>query len=321
MRENLPYFLPTDLIENFENLNALVEKINWPKNPRLIFTSSGYHDDEVFKIYLANKVEKNATYILHQHGSNYFTGKNTLVDYGFSSCDKFISWGDTKIKKCIPLFNTKNIDIKINNLSKGTKVTFFAPKMSSQRKRPWDDYGKMIRDNISFEKILNNLNKDIKKNTILKLHSNDYESEILEKKILNEIVLIRNKFPIERSRINKRLLDKSKILVHSGDGTAFLESLALNKPTISLLKNLNWIREDVREEYNDLIKAKILFLDPDEASRHINEIYYDVEKWWNGSETKKTREKFCEKYSKQAPKSGIRGISQLFKEIINGKCN
>ena len=36
-----------------------------------------------------------------------------------------------------------------------------------------------------------------------------------EKKILNEIVLIRNKFPIERSRINKRLLDKSKILVHS----------------------------------------------------------------------------------------------------------
>ena len=85
--------------------------------------------------------------------------------------------------------------------------------------------------------ILNNLNKDIKKNTILKLHSNDYESEILEKKILNEIVLIRNKFAIERSRINKRLLDKSKILVHSGDGTAFLESLALNKPTISLLKN------------------------------------------------------------------------------------
>ena len=84
-------------------------------------------------------------------------------------------------------------------------------------------------------------------------------SEILEKKILNEIVLIRNKFPIERSRINKRLLDKSKILVHSGDGTAFLESLALNKPTISLLKNLNWIREDVREEYNDLIKAKNSF--------------------------------------------------------------
>ena len=183
--------------------------------------------------------------------------------------------------------------------------------MSSQRKRPWDDYGKMIRDNISFEKILNNLNKDIKKNTILKLHSNDYESEILEKKILNEIVLIRNKFAIERSRINKRLLDKSKILVHSGDGTAFLESLALNKPTISLLKNLNWIREDVREEYNDLIKAKILFLDPDEASRHINEIYYNVEKWWNGSETKKTREKFCENTLSRLQNQGLGNISTI----------
>ena len=68
-------------------------------------------------------------------------------------------------------------------------------KCHLKRKRPWDDYGKMIRDNISFEKILNNLNKDIKKNTILKLHSNDYESEILEKKILNEIVLIKINLP------------------------------------------------------------------------------------------------------------------------------
>ena len=47
-----------------------------------------------------------------QHGSNYFTGKNTIVDCGFSSCDKFISWGDPNNEKCIPLFNSKNLEIE-----------------------------------------------------------------------------------------------------------------------------------------------------------------------------------------------------------------
>ena len=319
VREILPFFLPTDLIENFTNLFSIAEKTDWPKNPKLIFTSLGYHDDEIFKLYLASKVEKNSTYILHQHGSNYFTGKNTLVDYGFSSCDKFISWGDSGNKKCIPLFNTKNIGIKIDKLFHGKNILFFTPKMSSQRKRPFDDYGKIIRDNIILEEILYKLNNDIKKNTILKLHSNDYDSEILEKKILNEIIFKRNEFPINRSRINNKLLKSSKILVHSGDGTAFLESLAINKPTICILQNLNWIREEIRDEYNELMKAKILFLDSEKASNHLNEIYYDVNKWWLNNETKKVRNKFCQKYSKPAPNSGISKMSIFFKEIINGK--
>ena len=53
-----------------------------------------------------------------------------------------------------------------------------------------------------------------------------------------------------------------------------------------------------REEYEELIKAKILFLNPYQAASHINEVYYDVNKWWLGKETKKIRDKFCHKYSK-----------------------
>ena len=53
-------------------MSTIANKTDWPENPKFIFTSLGYHADEIFKVYLANKIEK-SRYILHQHGSNYFT--------------------------------------------------------------------------------------------------------------------------------------------------------------------------------------------------------------------------------------------------------
>ncbi len=320
VRENLKYFLPIDLIENFENLLSKVEKTNWPKNPKYIFTSFGYFADEIFAIYLASKVEKKTKYILHQHGSNYFTGKNTIVDSGFYFCDRFISWGDPSDKKCLPLFNTKNLDVCTNKIT-GKNILFFGPKMAANRKRPFDDYGKIVRDSIMMEKIINNLDDHLKKKTILKLYNIDPQFRDLEKKILDEIIFKNNKFYTDRSKINQNLIDESKILVHSGDGTAFLESLAIKKPTICFLENLNWVREEVREDYEKLIKAKIIFSKHDEISNHINEVYDEIEKWWYDKEVERARNKFCEKYSKPAPKNGINKISKLLKEIINGKYN
>jgi len=320
IRENLQYFLPTDFVENFDNILSKVERTNWPKNPKYIFTSFGYHGDEFFGIYLASKIEKNSNYILHQHGSNYFTGKNTIVDYGFSSCNRFISWGNSSNQKCLPLFNTKNIDIKTSKKN-GENILFFGPKMSPNRKRPYDEYSKIVRDSIMLEKVMNNLNDNLKKKSILKLYSNTRQSENLEKKILSEIIFKRNKFHISRSKINQKLINESRISVHSGDGTAFLECLAIKKPTVCLLENLNWIREEVREDYNELIKAKIIFSTYDKLSSHINEVYNEIDKWWFDDEVKRARDKFCRKYSQPAPKHGIKKFSKLLKEIINGKYN
>lgn len=171
------------------------------------------------------------------------------------------------------------------------------------------------------EKIMNNLNENLKKKIIIKLYNLDPQSRDLEKKILNDIIFRNNEFHIDRSKINQSLVDKSKILVHSGDGTAFLESLAIKKPTICFLENLNWVREEVREDYEDLIKAKIIFSKHDELSSHINEFYNQIDKWWCDTEVEKTRIKFCEKYSQPASKNGINEISKLLKDIINGKYN
>ena len=40
-------------------MSTIANKTDWPENPKFIFTSLGYHADEIFKVYLANKIEKN----------------------------------------------------------------------------------------------------------------------------------------------------------------------------------------------------------------------------------------------------------------------
>ena len=82
--------------------------------------------------------------------------------------------------------------------------------MSSNRKRPHDEYGKIIRDSIIFEEALNNLSYDLKKKTILKLYNSVADTDELEIKILKEIVFKRNNFKIEKSKINKELIKKAK---------------------------------------------------------------------------------------------------------------
>jgi len=316
IRKILPIALPTDVVENFDNLLDISKNTNWPEKPKLIFSSHAFHNDEIFKFYLAQKVEQNSIYIALQHGSNYFTGKNTIIQPDYSTCDKFFSWGNVSQEKCHSLFNTKNIYIKKIQKNNGKKILFLAPKMSSQRKRPYDDYGKMIRENIILEEILFNLKQDIKRNVIIKIHSNDYESLNLENKILEEIIFKREKFNINRTKINNKLIKQSKILVHPGDYTGFLESMAIGIPTICILSNLNWIREEARDDFKKLIYGKILFNHPRDVSEHINKVYNNVEEWWNSSEVQLIRKIFCDKYSKPAPPNPIKKIASTLKNYI-----
>ena len=57
----------------------------------------------------------------------------------------------------------------------------------------------------------------------------------------------------------KYIYSKSKLVVSSGDGTAFLETITADIPVVALLSNFNWIIDEARKDYEKLIDAKILF--------------------------------------------------------------
>ena len=64
---------------------------------------------------------------------------------------------------------------------------------------------------------------------------------------------------ISRSQITDKLVEDCRMVIHPGDYTAFLETLAIGLPTICIKSDLNWIRNNIKPDYEQLIKAKILF--------------------------------------------------------------
>jgi putative transferase (TIGR04331 family) len=92
--------------------------------------------------------------------------------------------------------------------------------------------------------------------------------------------------------------------------------MAIGIPTICILSNLNWIREEARNDYKKLIDGKILFINPKDASDHINKVYYNVENWWNNKQVQEIRKIFCDKYSKPAPINSLKQIASTLKNIV-----
>jgi putative transferase (TIGR04331 family) len=308
VRSLISSLLPIDFVENFKTLENLTTKLKWPKNPQIIYTSTGYHCDEIFKLYAANKIEKGSRYIVGQHGAQFH--KNNFIELGYDRSHAFYSWGSFKKNKCVSLFNLKNIGLgKIEKTSKNKKIFFFMPKMSRSRKRLYDDYGQMIRDNISIEKILNNLNDDIKSLCILKLYPNENNSNELENKILNEIIFDKHQYLIDRTTSTLGIFKKSKLILNYSDGTSFLETISNDIPTIIFLRDLNWIADDSKKDYEKLLEGKILFHDEKLMSKHINTIYNDIESWWNDPEIKKIRINFKHKYSQKPPTNALKILS------------
>ena len=96
---------PTTYFENYKKMCLMIKDINWPSNPKIIFTSHFLQKTKQ-AFYTAEKIEKeNSKLIMGQHGGVYGQYEfSTIQDHELDVGDKFLSWGwtDKKNKKVIP---------------------------------------------------------------------------------------------------------------------------------------------------------------------------------------------------------------------------
>ena len=79
--------------------------------------------------------------------------------------------------------------------------------------------------------------------------------------------------------------------------TAYLETLSANIPTVIFIpwEDYNF-RDDAEELINGLVKVNIVFKDPVEAAKHINQYYKNVREWWDDPLVQAARIAFCNSY-------------------------
>lgn len=297
----LPELIPTDFVENFMYLKKKTKSLKSYDKSKVIITSHGYASDELFKTWLSINRHRINYYVL-QHGNSYFTSKYSLIQPDLDLSDKFISWGDkVSLKKnVLQFYNLNNYNFK--NLSslnvkrnKNKKIFIYCRGINSFRYRPHDDYSDMIDCYNQINLSLKFLNSEIKKNVYLKLYPH-YDLN-LKNKIFDEVFTENNNI-LQGNYKKKDIYKSSKLIIHSGDTTGFLETLSLEIPTLTYIPNFYMIRKNVLKDYMELKKVGIIFDEGKKLAEHINNIFCNVEKWWFDKEVTNARNNFTHKYSK-----------------------
>ena len=167
-----------------------------------------------------------------------------------------------------------------------------------------------IEDQFSFIK---SLSPNITDKIIVRLHRSDYGWCLKMR--------FHERFPnicIDDS--NSDLIGRmceSKIVVSTYNGTSFLQSMALNIPTVIFWNPQQCeLRDDAIPIFKALEGAGIFHQTPEDAAKHIASIWWSVDHWWNSADVQSTRQLFCRNYA-HIPDGLDDQFSGILKKIAN----
>jgi putative transferase (TIGR04331 family) len=102
----------------------------------------------------------------------------------------------------------------------------------------------------------------------------------------------------ERHESGSLAASRSKLVVHNYLGTPWLETLAMNVPTVCFYDpSVFRPREAARPFFEQLLRVGVLHHSGAEAARFVNDLNGDPSVWWNKPEVQEAREKFVARYA------------------------
>jgi putative transferase (TIGR04331 family) len=296
----LPTFIPKLYIEGFAKFRMEV-LAKFPRNPQCIFTANAYHLDESFKIWAAEKTSQSIPLYIGQHGGTFGSSLlNQSEDHQIKVSDKFITWGwGNKLNAnvvSLPSIQlsgrrlvTPNSEGKILHVM-SSLPRYFYQYFSMPAAGQFCNY---LEDQQTF---LNNLKKIIIEDVNIRL---DQSGGARGWDVARVISVFGYSANIDQSTKNiQALLAESKLCVCTHNATVFLETLALNFPTIIFWEPSHYeIRPDAVPFFKLLVDAEILFYTPEEAAKKVNTVAHNVDEWWFSHQVQSARKKFCERYA------------------------
>ena len=304
--------MPESFVESYSTISKNLKK-NYNFIPKIIFTSFGYKVYDCFKIWSAKNIfHHRSKLILFQHGG-FGTYENSLdEDHQISISNVYLSWGWTypKQKKIKPFFTSfKYPNVNLSKINKIMMVTAIKSKYSNTlytgyHSSSWVNYIKFL--DLFFQKT----SSKIKSNLILKGYTLDYGWDYTE-------LLKKNHKEISIYNDNKsfgELVKIYKLNIITYNGTSLLQSLSSGNPTIILWDSSIWRTSSISKKYFKLLQdCQILFDDIGKASIHLNNIYDDIDSWWNQSDLQKNLNLFVNYFSRNTNQFDNELIKELKK--------
>ncbi len=304
--------LPKNYLEDFKLINKHLEKLNLPKNPKIILTSNGLYMNSIKSRYVSECVEKGTKLLIIQHGGNYGNFKqNFFENHEISISNHFLSWGwgNKDKKKLINIGTIVNFDsIKrdLKNLKHDKKFLLFVVVANRRFIKSLQSISGTEQNHNYYYKFcpnfISSFTSKIKKNLVVRT----YDTGLIPGKPdlgWNLKPFLRKKF--KNIKISGKrgefypLVNKSKVVVCTILSTVFFECLLANIPTILVLPFSNEVFNKETENYiRKLEKANIYFRNYKDASKFLNLNWETIDIWWKDKNTQNSKDIFLNKYSK-----------------------
>lgn len=299
-------FFPISHLEGMNKIRSFIKKVEIKS--KYIFTTYGHINNDLFKVWLANKIDsKKSKLIIAHHGGTV----EKVVNYNSweNISDKLIGWErNTKKRDYIqlnPIFLCKETSVIKNftNLLKNFTKPFFKKKIlflttsSSLYTYRLEDriLSSQMKLTLNFWKIFfNKLPTNIKNE--IQIRNNPKFDPWNLKKDLN--FFFKKDVCSNFKNINTDIY-RSKILINTSMSTTFFQSMYSEIPTILLLKEDLWnLSLDGKKIYNILKKNKVIFTNPKLLVNHLIQINKNPVIWWDNEKTLKARSLFKKQFMK-----------------------
>ena len=290
--------IPQNYLEDLKLIDQLSKNLNWPKEPKYIFTSNDFDTNDVFKYWLITKMRKGSQYFVGQHGNNYKTHKYLAFDtIEEQTSDKFVTWGWKGKGKNYEkgfIFNS----IKTKTHKKNTKQILLILRTLERREVIWDSYDEYLKYFESICIFLNYLKKNTIKNFLVRLHKDNKTLNVIDDE-KRKLMSIHNKINIDDGVSDiGYLFNTSALIIHGYDSTGVLQTLSKNLPTLIFCSNgIDYLNDSSIKYYQLLIDAGILYTNPHSLAKKIERVSGDVDEWWASKDIQIARKEFCSQYA------------------------
>lgn len=294
----MPLYIPALYLEAFSAYRQQALGLRLPR-PQAVYTATSLHGHSLFKVLAADWREEGTRIINHQHGGGYGIDRmHASEEYETRVADRFctMGWqGDSpkQVPLATPLSASQFRRAKSNRRILLTCIHYPKQVYRIHFQPMPGTIETMIADTAAFVRGT----RDWPDLTV-RSFPNDYDSGLVD--------ILRRANPairLDDMRVaGPQSYTRSALVVHSYLGTSWLETLALNIPTVCFYDPMTYAFRDAAKLFIDRFEAAgVLHRNGASAAKFVAGIMSDPQTWWQTSELQRLREEFVSNYANFSP--------------------
>lgn len=296
--------LPTVHLEGYRALAAKVEPL--AKRIRLVYSATGWQQDEALKLLAANVRERGGRLVGHQHGGYYGSGAPTpLNDLEATMVDLFLTWGWAGDRTTRAAFGAKLSETVRRHTALGLaspQGALYATTSGGMRfpdglpGPSTDDMPRYLEDQLRF---LRGLDPAAREELHVRPYPGDVKYPWRQRERFAASGLVRA-WSEEATFVEA--LAKRAIFICDHNFTTILEAYACDVPSVLFFDPEVWpLHERATKLFEQMERVGLYHRTPESAAAHVNRIRAAPRAWWDSPAVVPVREEFRSTFATHDP--------------------